>query len=221
MEFCKRLSIAILIFLLMFLLSFSIVCTAVTKPAKDKPSVTMGLVKLTDLDKSFTMDLRYATKNNFTGRVLYPKAIALLNINTAYKLINANNYLKKYGYHIKIFDAYRPHYVQELMWKLCSDKRYLADPKKGSNHNRGAAVDITMVDKDNKEVLMTSGFDEFSERAHINYAKAQKKALQNRELLAKAMVLSGFKRIKTEWWHFDDINYKKYPILNIDLSKFK
>lgn len=190
-----------------------------SKPKNIK--VINGLVKLKDLDNSFSIDLKYATKDNFTGQVLYKKAIAIINVNTAKKLIRANNYLKQFGYHIKIYDAYRPYSVQKLMWKIYPNKKYLADPKKGSNHNKGAAVDITMVDKNGKEVDMTSKFDEFSESAHINYMGASKTAIKNRELLAKAMTQNGFRRISNEWWHFDDLNYKKYPILDIGFDRFK
>lgn len=177
---------SILIIILLFSLSLtSIYCAAYTKSVK-LYSIN-NLVRLKDLDSSFSINLKYATKYNFTGRILYKSAIVVLNINTAKKLINANNYLKKYGYHIEIYDAYRPFDVQKLMWKLCPNKQYLADPKKGSNHNRGAAVDITMVDKNGREVLMPGSFDEFSIRSHIDYKNSPTKAIANRELLATAM----------------------------------
>lgn len=184
------------------------------------PKIIRGLVELNAIDKTFYYDLRYATKNNFTKTVLYHNAKVLLNINTAHKLIKANNYLKKFGYHIKIYDAYRPHSVQVYMWHIYPNKNYLANPKIGSNHNKGAAVDITLVDNSGKELSMPSTFDEFSNRAHIDYEGAPKDALAHRELLAKAMVLNGFRRISKEWWHFDDIDYKKYPILDIPFSSF-
>lgn len=217
----KKIISLILIFFCFIYLQPNNINQVYSKTIEKKVQSINGLVKLKDFDTSFSIDLKYATKYNFTGRVLYPKAIAIININTAKKLIKANNYLKSYGYHIKIYDAYRPYDVQKLMWKLCTKKEYLSNPKYGSNHNRGAAVDITMVDKNGTEVLMPSSFDEFSERAHINYMKTSRKAIANRELLAKAMVQSGFKRIRTEWWHFDDLKCKLYPIQNIGFNKFK
>lgn len=209
--------------ILLTFLCFSLFSTPVPLNAYSKPKslvVINGLIELKKLDTTFSLDLKYATKDNFTGMVLYKRAIAIININTAKKLIKANNFLKKYGYHIKIYDAYRPLSVQKLMWKVYPNKKYLADPKKGSNHNRGSAVDITMVDKNGVEALMPSKFDEFSDRAHINYTGASKLAIKNRELLAKAMTSNGFRRISNEWWHFDDLNYKLYPILDIGFDKF-
>lgn len=206
---------------LILILSFSLInwsCSAYAKSAKIF-SIN-NLIRLTDLDKTFAIDIKYGTTDNFTKRILYKTPISVININTAKKLIKANNTFKKYGYHIKIFDTYRPFSVQKLMWDLCTNKKYLADPKKGSNHNRGAAVDITLVDKNGVELLMPSSYDEFSNRAHINYKSPNKKAMANRELLSKIMLQNGFKRISTEWWHFDDVNYKKYPLQDIQLEAF-
>ena len=203
------------IFLSVFLCSISI-----KTYSKPKGVIINGLTELKNLDTTFSLDLKYATKDNFTGKVLYKKAIAIININTGKKLIKANNFLKQYGYHIKIYDAYRPYSIQKLMWKIYPNKKYLADPKKGSIHNRGCAVDITMVDKNGVEAPMPSKFDEFSERAHINYTGASKVEISNRELLAKAMTSNGFRRISNEWWHFDDLNYKLYPILDIGFENF-
>lgn len=209
--------------LLLIFLSFFLILSSVSLKVYSKSkdiTIINGLTELKNLDSTFSFDLKYATKDNFTGKVLYKKAIAIININTAKKLIKANNFLKKYGYHIKIYDAYRPYSVQKLMWNIYPNKKYLGDPKKGSIHNRGCAVDITMVDKKGIEVIMPSKFDEFSKRAHINYIGASKAAMKNRELLAKAMTSSGFRRISNEWWHFDDLNYKHYPILDIGFEKF-
>ena len=117
------------------------------KPLKEINS----LVELIELDDSFVLDLRYGTDNNFTGRVLYTQARCFIHKNTAKKLISANNEFKTLGYRIKVFDAYRPSSVTKLMWDLTDNKSYVANPEKGSNHNRGTSVDITLVDKAQKE----------------------------------------------------------------------
>jgi D-alanyl-D-alanine dipeptidase len=219
-ELLKTKLAQLIITIFLILPTLLIVIETTTYAAPKKIFSINNLVRLNDFDKSISINLKYATKNNFTHRVLYNNATPVLNINTVKKLINANNYLKKFGFHIEVYDAYRPYDIQKLMWRLCPDKKYLADPKKGSNHNRGAAVDVTIVDNKGIEAIMPSSFDEFSIRSHIDYKKTSKKAIANRELLATAMLKCGFKRISTEWWHFDDIDYKKYPIQNISLDKF-
>ena len=110
------------------------------------PFEIQGLVVLTELDDSFVIDLKYATEDNFAGQVIYTHPICVIHKNTAQKLIVANDEFKEMGYRIKIWDAYRPFSAQQLLWDAASDKQYVGDPKKGSVHNRGAAVDITLVD---------------------------------------------------------------------------
>lgn len=187
---------------------------------KVKAKEVKGLVELLKLDNSFVIDIKYATKDNFTKKVIYPSAKCIINKDTASKLIRANNEFKKLGYTIKIFDAYRPHSAQKILWDAASDKSYVADPKKGSNHNRGAAVDLTLVDKSGKELPMPSNYDEFTKRARLDYKDCSKEKISNRELLGKVMVKCGFKRIGNEWWHFDDSNAKKFPVLDIPFNNF-
>lgn len=190
-------------------------------PTKDTPIPnTNDLVELLKLDNSFIIDMKYATEDNFTKKVIYPSAKCILHKNTAAKLIKANNEFKKLGYAIKIFDAYRPHSAQKILWDAASDKSYVADPKKGSNHNRGAAVDLTLVDKSGNEINMPSNYDEFTKRARLDYMDCSEEQINNRELLGKIMVKCGFNRIRSEWWHFDDTDAKKYPILDISFDNF-
>lgn len=179
-----------------------------------------GLVDITEIDYTFVIDLRYATDNNFTGKKIYPVAKCLLQKQTAQKLINANNELKEMGYRIKIWDAYRPFYVQQILWDAFPDKRFLADPNKGSHHNRGTAVDVTLTDMQGNEVEMPSGFDEFTPRANRGYMWGAKKAVENRELLTRVMEKHGFNKIQNEWWHFSDVDSKNFPLLNIKLEEF-
>ena len=174
------------------------------------------LIDVNKLSAGFVTDLRYATEDNFTGIKLYPSGICCLQEDTAWKLAAANRELQKKGLSIKIWDAYRPLSVQKKMWKLMPDSRYIANPyKNGSKHNRGAAVDVTLVDKNGKELEMPSGFDDFSKRAIRNNPAMSAAAAKNLKLLTDAMTKNGFKAISTEWWHFDDTAYAVWPLLDI------
>lgn len=190
-------------------------------PVDDDPVEIQGLVELQKLDDSFYIDLRYATANNFTGKIIYENAKCLIHKNTAKKLIAANEEFMSLGYRIKIFDAYRPHSAQKVLWDAASDKSYVASPQKGSIHNRGAAVDITLVDAEGKELSMPSGYDEFSKRAHLDYTDCSQEQIDNRELLGSIMKKHGFRRISNEWWHFEDTDAKQYPLLDVQFDEFK
>lgn len=160
------------------------------------------------------VELRYATKNNITKKVLYENTNTYLRKGTADKLKEANNQFKKLGYRIKIWDAYRPTAVQRILWNKVGDNRYIANPNSGSIHNRGAAVDITLVDKNGKEIPMPTDFDGFSKLADKNYSDVDKEKVKNAKLLESVMVKYGFKSIYTEWWHFDDKDWKNYPLVD-------
>jgi len=179
-----------------------------------------GLVELIKLDDSFVIDLKYASTDNFTGKKIYSSARCFIHKNTAQKLIAANNEFKSLGYRIKVFDAYRPYSAQQILWDAAPDKSYVANPKKGSVHNKGAAVDITLVDEQGNELPMPSDYDEMTKRSHLNYNDCDEQLIKNRELLGNIMVKHGFKRISTEWWHFDDTDAKNYPILDIPFESF-
>ncbi|WDC85801.1 M15 family metallopeptidase [Caloramator sp. mosi_1] len=137
----------------------------------------------------------------------------LLRYGTAKKLIRANEYLLNLGFKLKVWDAYRPLSVQKIMWEFVKDEDFIAPPWRGSIHNRGAAVDLTLVDLKGNDLEMPSDFDDFSERAKINYNCCSIESIKNRELLAEAMIKNGFRRIKSEWWHFNDEEFEKYDIL--------
>ncbi|OQA14816.1 MAG: D-alanyl-D-alanine dipeptidase [bacterium ADurb.Bin363] len=139
----------------------------------------------------------------------------------AKKLLKVQKKLKKIGLGLKIWDAYRPLSVQYKFWELVPDLRYVADPKVGSNHNRGAAVDVTLVDSKGKELPMPTEFDDFTEKAGRNYNKLPKEVIKNRKLLEDYMVSEGFLPLPTEWWHFDYKNIKDYPVLDIPLEEVK
>lgn len=179
-----------------------------------------GLIEVIKIDNSFNIDIRYASENNFMGKAIYPVGKLVLRIETAYKLISANEEFKKLGFLLKVYDGYRPLSVQKIMWDTLPDENFVAPMSRGSIHNRGGAVDVTLVDNNGIEVEMPSEFDDFSEKAWINYKEGTVNAIRNRELLAKVMVNNGFNRIESEWWHFSDTDYHKYPLQDIGLDEF-
>lgn len=180
-----------------------------------------GLVNVSDMDESLILDLKYATENNFTGKVIYPVNVCVLCMETALKLIAANEELKKMEYRIKIWDAYRPMYVQRIFWNIIQDERFVANPdKKGSRHNRGTAVDVTIVDKFGKELKMPSEFDDFSNKAYRDFTNMGDEEKKNLNLLTEVMECHGFITIDTEWWHFEDSNFSKYSIIDEKLERF-
>ena len=200
--------------------------TIIIKDQKDLPKEEeYGLVNLVELDTNFSIELRYASTNNFTGKQIYPStAKALLQKDTADKLMAANEELNKFGYRIKILDAYRPHKYQYILREAAYNNNpataaYIANPDTGSHHNRGVSVDITLTDLKGRELDMPTEFDHFGPEASIYYEGCTKIQKQNRELLGTIMEKHGFRRISSEWWHFDDVNYKNYPILEVDFNE--
>lgn len=162
----------------------------------------MGLVNIQKIDPSILVELRYATKNNFTGRVVYDFTECFLVEKAAFALAEVQEDLQKKGLGLKVWDGYRPFKAQELFWELVPDERYVANPKKGGSHTKGIAVDVTLVDSSGKELPMPSHFDDFSQKAHGDYEEASPEEIRNREILRKAMEKRGFLALPTEWWHF-------------------
>ncbi len=171
-----------------------------------------ALVDITTVNARIRLDIRYATTNNFTGRKVYPEARCLLREGTARKLSAVQRELEGMGLGLKVLDCYRPLEVQKKFWALAPDERYVANPAKGSRHNRGAAVDVTLVTAAGEELPMPTGFDDFTEKAHRDYQALPAEAIRNRALLERVMKKHGFDPLPTEWWHFDDADWRKYPI---------
>lgn len=171
---------------------------------------------LRDVDPSIVIDARYATANNFTGHVLYPHDELYLVKDAALRLKRVNERLKKMQLRLKVWDAYRPVSIQQKLWDIVPDSRYVADPKKGSRHNRGCAVDVTIVDQDDNELPMPTGYDDFSEKAHLDYMDLPPYIIANRQLLIDVMTAEGFSTISTEWWHFDAPGWENYPVMDIN-----
>jgi D-alanyl-D-alanine dipeptidase len=160
-------------------------------------------VNLKSFSANFDFDLKYATTDNFLKSKVYECAECYLRFKTVKKLIEANSEFQKLGYSIKIFDCYRPLDVQKKMWEIVPNADYVADPKKGSIHNRGGAVDLTLIDKNGKELEMGTKFDFFGIEASHDYKKFSEEILNNRILLKKIMLENGFKSFDSEWWHYN------------------
>ncbi len=173
------------------------------------------LVDVMTLDSTFLLDIRYATTNNFTGEQMYDCGKCYLREPVAELLIEAHKEFKKAGYRIKLFDCYRPRPIQYKLWESVPDPRYVARPWKGSVHNRGGAVDLTLVDSTGKELEMGTPYDFFGERAHQDFKDLPADILQHRSLLTETLRKYHFSPIRTEWWHFDYNKNKLYPLSDL------
>jgi len=176
------------------------------------------LVELVKLDPTIKLEIRYATANNFLSTPLYSQARAFLQRPAAQALVRVNRTLKKQGYGLLIHDGYRPWYVTKMFWDATPDdkKIFVANPTKGSRHNRGCAVDLTLYDlKTGEAVQMPSGYDEMTKRAYADYPGGTPEETARRAILRHAMEKEGFTVNPEEWWHFDYKDWKKYPILNV------
>jgi zinc D-Ala-D-Ala dipeptidase len=181
------------------------------------------MVSLTEMIPNIEPDIRYATKNNFTGRKLYRfGADAFLRKPVAVALSRVQSTLEKQGLGLKIFDAYRPYSATVKMWELIKDERYVANPAKGSGHNRGIAVDLTIINlATKKELDMGTGFDNFTDTAHQDFKNLPADVLQNRKLLKEIMEKNNFKALETEWWHFYYNSNHVFDVMDIDGRKLK
>ena len=160
-------------------------------------------VRLKDLSSDFVYELKYATPDNFLKQAVYDCGECYLRKSTAEALVKANKDFIQLGYRIKLFDCYRPLSVQKKMWKILPGTHYVANPAKGSKHNRGAAVDLTLVDAQGKELNMGTPFDFFGKEAHHTYTEHSKEVLENRKLLKEILDKYNFKSIYSEWWHYE------------------
>jgi D-alanyl-D-alanine dipeptidase len=191
-------------------------------PPKESHKREADLVELITLDNSIKLDIRYATANNFVGRQVYPEARAFLQRPAAEALVRVNKKLKKKHLGLVIFDGYRPWAITKLFWEVTpEDKRkFVANPDKGSKHNRGCAVDLSVYDlRTGKLIEMPSGYDEFSERASPNYNGGTDEERANRDMLRRVMEAEGFTVNPNEWWHFDYKNWEDYAIYDISFSE--
>jgi zinc D-Ala-D-Ala dipeptidase len=180
------------------------------------------MVELKTMVPGIVYDLRYATTNNFMKRLMYPAGTnqTYMRLPAATALKKVQEELNASGYGLKVFDAYRPYSVTVKFWELVKDERYVANPSKGSGHNRGLAIDLTIIHtKTGKELNMGTGFDNFTDTAHHSFTKLSEEVLKNRQLLRSTMEKHGFKILESEWWHYFLPGSDKYEILDIDFKK--
>jgi zinc D-Ala-D-Ala dipeptidase len=191
------------------------------KSITNKPGFEM--VDLKKAVPGIVTELRYASNNNFTGQKIYPPPnTTYLRRKAASLLAVVQKKLKLKGMGLKIFDAYRPYAATKLIWELVKDERYAANPEKGSHHNRGIAVDLTIIDLNTKKELdMGTGFDNFSDSAHHDFKALPDTILKNRLLLRNIMEQNGFKAMETEWWHYALLNPGKYELLDLSFEQLK
>jgi D-alanyl-D-alanine dipeptidase len=181
-------------------------------------------VELVALDSTLRLDVRYATAANFTGRPVYTQARAFLQRPAAEALVRAHRRLAASGFGVLVFDGYRPWRVTKLFWDLTPralrEAGFVADPRKGSRHNRGCAADVSLFDlASGAEAEMPSGYDEMSERAAADFRGGPPLARQRRDLLRSAMEAEGFQVLPEEWWHFDYRDWRSYPILDVPFEE--
>jgi D-alanyl-D-alanine dipeptidase len=192
---------------------------AATPPREPGPFRRVDLVDLAFLDATIRLDVRYATADNFLSTPVYEEARAFLQRPAAEALVRAHRALRERGYGLLVHDAYRPWWVTRVFWDATpSDRRdFVADPAKGSRHNRGCAVDLTLYRlADGRAVAMPSLYDE---RAYPAYAGGTSEQRERRDLLRSAMEREGFTVFASEWWHFDYRDWREYPILNVSFGE--
>lgn len=186
---------------------------------------TANLIDLKTINSKIVFDIRYATSNNFLGFPIYSQPACYLHKSLASAINAIQQDLETIDLGLKIFDGYRPISVQQLMWEKIQDERYVSNPAKfKGSHTRGVAVDVTLIDSLGNELEMPSEFDEFNERAHLDYMGASKMAIYNRERLQALMKKHGFVGIDSEWWHFnveDWKNDKLYPALDVSFEELE
>jgi zinc D-Ala-D-Ala dipeptidase len=208
----------------LYLLLSSLLLLAGPTPAPGGPPHEKGpfrapdLVELVTLDPTIKLEIRYATSNNFVGRPVYDVGRAFLQRPAAEALLRAHKALAAHGYGLLIFDGYRPWRVTRTFWDVTppAQREFVANPRKGSKHNRGCAVDLSLYSlATGKEVPMPSPYDDFTKKAYPDYPGGTAEERAARAVLREAMEREGFQIEPNEWWHFNYKDWKLYPILDI------
>ncbi len=165
------------------------------------------------------LEIRYSTANNFTGEPVYNRPAAYARFEVAQALRLVADSLKSLGMGLLIYDAYRPYSATVRFWELIGDERYVANPQKGSRHNRGCAVDVGLYDLiDGENLPMPTAYDDFTEQAHAEAECTTAPACRNRRVLQLVMTWAGFRIFETEWWHFDYKGWEEFPVLDVSFE---
>lgn len=178
-----------------------------------------ALTIITEEDHGVVIDLVYATPDNLAGKVVYQEAVCALHPDAEACLRKAAGYALQAGFTLKVFDAYRPGKAQEIFWSVLSDAQYVSDPSQGSNHSRGVAVDVTLLNESGQALDMGTGFDDMRELSHHDRKDLPSEVQKNRLLLLGIMLHAGFISIPSEWWHYELPNSRAYPMIDSDLVK--
>lgn len=217
--------------LFLFLSSIAVAQTTPTKKlvvinsynqyrASVKSNPNNELVEIKKAIPNIKLDIRYATKNNFMKQVMYKQARAFARKPVVESLKKVQKELNKKGYGLKIFDGYRPYAITVAFYQKASDKNFVANPAKGSKHNRGCAVDLTLINlKTGKEVAMATPYDSFSAAAAANYEPVTSEVRKNREFLIATMKKYNMNVLDNEWWHYDFIGWQNYNLMDIPFEK--
>ncbi len=185
---------------------------------------TRSQTELVDLQKlmpEIILDIRYATANNFTGQVLYPSPRCFLAKDAALALQSVQKELADSGYQLIVFDGYRPLSVQKLMWEILPNPQYVMDPAKGSRHNKGYAVDVSVADLKGEPISMPTEYDDFTQKASHLYMELTEEVLNHRRLLKTLMEKRGFISVKSEWWHYDFTGWEDKPNIDIPIDSLR
>lgn len=210
--------------LLLILVAFVLVSCKSSYLSSKKSAVLLDInqekdndafVNLKNYSNDFVFDMKYATTDNFLKEQVYPCDECFLRVKTVKALLQANQAFIEKGYRIKLYDCYRPLAIQKKMWKIVPNPTYVANPKKGSIHNKGGAVDITLVDSLGIELNMGTGFDFFGPEAGHNYTNLSAEILANRQLLKSIMLQYNFKSFDSEWWHYNLNNSATDAVSNL------
>ncbi|NEU09025.1 M15 family metallopeptidase [Flavihumibacter sp. R14] len=185
-----------------------------------KADSSTRLVEIIKYIPDIKLDIRYATRNNFTGQAVYTEARAFARLPVVITLAAVQQELKEKGLGLKIYDAYRPYSVTVKFFEIATDKSFVASPKTGSRHNRGCAIDMTLIKlKTGKELKMPTPYDSFAPEASAKFNDLPKRARVNRNTLIQVMEAHGFKVLNNEWWHFDFNGWKDFDLMNIPFNK--
>lgn len=201
-----------------FLLLLSVAVFMLGCTDEDGNSGQPEMISLHDVP-TVTYDIRYATDNNFTGRQIYTTPGVFLVKPAAKALLDVVDELNNRGMSIRIFDAYRPLSAQRKLWEINPDPTFVADPAKGSRHNRGAAIDLTLTDLKGEPLTMPTDYDEFTKAASHDYQDLPDSVLKNREILRSVMEKHGFEALISEWWHYDYQGWEEFPVLDKDFEE--